>query len=88
MEVHVVPSTSKLPFKSLELYLQLMESQNKYYWIMDLGSLVRNFHSSWKEMELKDILTSLYHPSSKGLAERAVKTLKNGIRKLEGDVQE
>ena len=89
MEVHIVPSTSteatieklRIIFGTHGIPEQLVSDNGS-------GFTSREFSLFMERNGIKHILTSPYHPSSNGLAERAVQTFKNGIKKLEGDVQE
>ena len=50
------------------------------------GYTSQEFTTFITENGIKHSLTSPYHPSSNGLAERAVQTVKQGIAKLEGNI--
>ena len=89
MVVHVVPSTStEATIEKLRIIFATHGIPEQL--VLDNG-FGFNSHECSLFMErnrILHILTSPYHPSSNSLAESAVHTFKNGIRKLEGDVQE
>ena len=89
MEVHVVPSTStKATYEKLRIIFATHGIPEKLVSDNGSGFTSQKYLLFMERNGIKHILTSPYHLSSNGLAERAVQTFKNGIRKLEGDVQE
>lgn len=56
--------------------------------VSDNGAGFRSaeFHHFTAQNGIKHIFTSPYHPSSNGLAERAVQIFKNTVSKLEGSI--
>ena len=88
MEVHIVPSTSaeatiaKLRniFATFGLPEQLVSDNGSSFTSTE-------FQKFLMEKGVKQILTSPYHPSSNGLAERAVQTFKNAVKKLDGPIE-
>ena len=89
MEVHFIPSTStEATIEKLRIIFATHGISEQV--VSDNGSefTSQEFSLFIERNGIKHILTSPYHPSSNGLAEHAVQTFKNGIRKLEGNVQE
>ena len=88
LEVHIVPSTSsEVTIKKLQ---EIFASHGiPMQLVSDNGTAFTShtFQSYMKQHGIKHILTSPYHPSSNGLAERAVQTLKTCLKKLEGSVE-
>ena len=88
MEVHIVPSTSaeatiaKLRniFATFGLPEQLVSDNGSSFTSTE-------FQKFLMEKGVKQILTSPYHPSSNELAERAVQTFKNAVKKLDGPIE-
>ena len=74
IDAHVQYSTSQITVQKLRATLQDLEFQKQWWLIMDLVLPVRN--------GVTHIKTAPYHPSSIGLAERAVRILKEWLRKM------
>jgi transposase InsO family protein len=88
LEVKIVNSTSsEVTIKNLQqifathgLPAQIVSDNSTSFTSHEFKSYV-NQHG------IHHILTSPYHPSSNGLAERAVQTFKSAIKKLEGNIE-
>ena len=88
IDVQIVPSTSaeatiaalRPIFSTFGLPQQLVSDNGT-------GFTSAQFQEFLSQNGVKQILTSPYHPSSNGLAERAVQTFKNSVSKLEGPME-
>ena len=88
MEVHIVPSTSaEATFAKLRNIFATFGLPEQL--VSDNGSSFTSteFQKFLMENGVKQTLTSPYHPSSNGLAERAVQTFKNAVKKLDGPIE-
>ena len=88
LEVHIVNSTSS---EVTILKLQQIFSTHGLpeQIVSDNGPAFTSheFKDYMKQCGIHHIRTSPYHPSSNGLAERAVQTFKSSLKKLEGNVK-
>ena len=88
IDVQIVPSTSaeatiaalRPIFSTFGLPQQLVSDNGT-------GFTSAQFQEFLSQNGVKQILTSPYHPSSNGLAERAVQTFKDLVSKLEGPME-
>ena len=87
LEVCIVPSTSS------EATIRVVRPIFATHGIPDqlvsdngTGFTSAEFNSFLKDLGCHHICTAPYHPSSNGLAERAVQTFKSSMRKLDGDL--
>ena len=87
LEVHIVNSTSsEVTIHKLQQIFSTHGLPEQL--VSDNGTAFtcHEFQSFMKQCGIQHIRTSPYHPSSNGLAERAVQTFKSALKKLEGNV--
>ena len=88
LEVHIVPTTStSAAIDSLRSIFTTHGIPEQL--VSDNGPAFTSseFESFMEEYGIDHVKTAPYHPSSNGLAERAVQTFKSSMKKLTGDVQ-
>ena len=88
IEAFIVPSTSTET--TVKILRSLFATHGlPEHLVSDNGSgfTSQQFKQFMADNGIKHSCTSPYHPSSNGLAERAVQTVKQGISKLEGTIQ-
>ena len=89
MDAHMVNSaTTKLTVSKLKQTFAYMGLPNTI--VSDNGSCFTSeeFQHFCRVNGIKHVTSSPYHPSSNGLAERAVQTLKGGLKKSRGDLED
>ena len=88
LEVHIVNSTSsEVTIQKLQQIFSTHGLPEQI--VSDNGPAFTSyeFKDYMKQSGIHHIRTSPYHPSSNGLAERAVQTFKSSLKKLEGNVK-
>ena len=88
LEVHIVNSTSsEVTIQKLQQIISTHGLPEQI--VSDNGPAFTSheFKDYMKQCGIHHIRTSPYHPSSNGLAERAVQTFKSSLKKLEGNVK-
>ena len=87
LEVCIVPSTSsEATIRALRPIFATHGIPDQLVSDNGTGFTSAEFKSFLKELGVHHICTAPYHPSSNGLAERAVQTFKTNMRKLDGDL--
>ena len=81
--------STEAAIKNLRIIYSAHKIPEQLYIVSDNGSGFASLEFSlfMKKNRIKHTLTSLYHPSSSGLLRGSVHSFKNGVQKLEGDVQ-
>ena len=88
MEVRAVPSIStETTIEKLRIIFSTHRIQEQLVSDNGSGFTSQKFSLFMKKNGMKHTLTSPYHHSSNSLAECAIQTFKNGIRKLGGEVK-
>ena len=83
MDIHIVPSaTSQLTIEKMKKTFATLELPEML--VTDNGSVFTSseFADFVKRNDIRHVTSSPYHPSSNGLAEHAVQTMKNGLKKV------
>ena len=84
IDTHFIPSTSS--FNAIEKLRQTLSTHG--YPNIIVSDNGREFKQSRTYNDIKSIHSSPFHPPSNGLAEKVVQTIKSGLKKVEGDLDE
>ena len=88
IDAHIVSSTSaEATIKKLTEIFAIHGVPEQLVSDNGTGFASQEFATYTKQHDIRHTFVSPYHPSSNGLAERAVQTFKQGIKKLEGPIE-
>ena len=88
IEVHIVPSTTSLAAIE-KLRVTFATHGLPEILVSDNGPafVSREFEEFMRRNGIKHLTTAPYHPSSNGLAERAIQTVKEGLKRMTGPLE-
>lgn len=89
--IDVYPSRTAMSHATVEKLRQCFSTHGlPQMLVSNNGACIKStdFEAFMKQNGIQHVTSAPFHPTSNGLAERAVQTLKQGIKKLKGDILE